>query len=278
MADSRFDRQAFESRLVTHRLGRRLLALAETGSTNDAAWDALAAGAPDGLAVVADAQPRGRGRAGRAWHTAPGRGLALSVLLRKGCERRPLALLPLASGLALVLALERLGVAAELKWPNDVLLRGRKLAGILCESRAEAGGGRVAVVGVGVNVLQRAEDFPPALGRPEAGAAASAATSLAIEGHALTRETVAAEILNALEPLWAELEADGAARVLEAWRRRASFWGEPVRVSTSSGAVAGIARGLDATGGLVVALEGGGVTTVLAGDLELAGAAARTER
>ena len=125
---SSFDRARFGARLSTRRLGRTLLARAEAGSTNDEAWDALETGASDGTVVVADVQSRGRGRAGRTWHTAPGKALALSVLLTRGCDRRSLGLLPLAAGLAVAQALEPLGAAPALKWPNDVLLHARDLA------------------------------------------------------------------------------------------------------------------------------------------------------
>ena len=87
MAEPTFDRARFSEALSTRRLGRHLVARAEVESTNDVAWDALAQGAPDGTVVVADAQTRGRGRAGRVWISAPGRGLALSVVLHAGCER-----------------------------------------------------------------------------------------------------------------------------------------------------------------------------------------------
>ena len=267
MAESTFDRARFQARLATRQLGRHLVARAEVESTNDAAWEAQAVGAPDGTVVVADAQTRGRGRAGRRWHLVPGEGLALSALLDQGCDRHTLGVLPLGAGLALARGLERLGVTAELKWPNDLLLGGRKLAGILCESRRaalgdETGAGDAAVIGVGINVGGRREQFPPEIREH--------ATSLALEGFALDRETVAAEFLNALEPLWTTLEEDGREPVLDAWRARASFWGRSVLVRTPSGELSGVARTLDADGGLVLRLESGAETTVLAGDLEIA--------
>jgi BirA family biotin operon repressor/biotin-[acetyl-CoA-carboxylase] ligase len=268
LAEATFDRAEFAARLTTRRLGRTLVARATVGSTNDAAWDALAEGAPDGVVVVADAQTAGRGRDGRAWHTAPGRGLALSVLLHLGCDRRPVGTLPLVAGLALAEALAGLGVATRLKWPNDLLAGGRKLSGILVESRRaphalrDSLPGDVAVVGVGVNVSQAAHDFPPEV--------RGLATSLALEGHALTRERVAAAFLGRLEPLWDEHAEGGRERVLERWRARAALWGREVVVRTAAGALRGIARALDDDGGLVVEDAAGRVTTVLAGDVDVA--------
>jgi len=122
------------------------------------------------------------------------------------------------------------------------------------------------VVGVGVNVAQQAGEFPAEI--------ASSATSLAIEGVRTSRERVAAELLNRLEPLWDEHAEGGREVVLERWRARADFWGREVTVRTPAGAVTGVARRLDEDGGLVVALAGGAETTVLAGDLEIGAAAA----
>src|SRR5262245_2118052 len=125
MIDSHFDRARFTAALTTRRLGRTLIARAEVESTNDVAWEALTAGTPDGTCVVADVQTRGRGRGGHSWHTAPGRGLALSMLLHQGCDRRQMGIVPLLAGLALARGLESLGARAELKWPNDLLIGAR---------------------------------------------------------------------------------------------------------------------------------------------------------
>ena len=261
MSDGPFDRSLFASQLSTQRLGRQLVARAETASTNDDAWDAFAQGAPDGTVVVADVQTRGRGRLGRAWHTAPGRGLAMSLLLHVGCDPDPLAALPLVAGLALVLALERLGARPELEWPNDVLIAGRKLAGVLCECRRSGAELEAAVVGIGVNVSQRLDEFPPEL--------CEHATSLALQGHGASREEVAAATLNAFEPLWTEHTEGDPRRVIEAWSRHASFWGRPVSVHTPGGPVRGTALGLDDHGALLIEGAGGATARVLAGDVEL---------
>jgi BirA family biotin operon repressor/biotin-[acetyl-CoA-carboxylase] ligase len=260
LAEPRFDRARFTARLTTRRLGRTLLVRAEAESTNDEAWAALSGGLPDGVAVVADAQRRGRGRAGRGWTHAPGLGLALSVALVLGCDVRQAGVVPLAAGLAVAEALARRGLEPRLKWPNDVLAGGRKLAGVLCELRRLPAGSDAVVIGIGVNVRQRDADFPPELrGR---------ATSLALAGADVAVEDVAADVLDALEPRWTQLQEGDRAALLDAWGARAAFWGEPVSVRTPAGPVRGVAQRLDPDGGLVLRLESGVETTVLAGDLE----------
>ena len=259
--EATFDRAAFAGALRTRRLGHVLVARGEVDSTNELAWTLVQEGADDGACVVADVQTRGRGRQGRSWHTAPGRGLALSLLLHPGCDRAALATAPLVAGLGLARALEALGLEARLKWPNDLVVRGRKLSGVLVESRRGADGADVVVMGVGVNVAERAEDFPAEL--------RESATSLALEGVTASREQVAAGFLNALEPLWDEHQEGDPGRTLAAWRGRAAFWGMPVTVSTPAGPVSGVARDLDPRGGLVIEPEGGAAITVYAGDLRV---------
>lgn len=255
-----FDRARFTDALATRRLGRALLVRVEAASTNDDAYEALCAGMPDGVTVVAEAQPRGRGRAGRAWTQLPGRGLAMSFALHPGCDARRGGLVPLAAGLAVARAAIASGVRPAIKWPNDVLVGGRKLAGVLCEMRRAPAGGDVVVVGVGLNVRHAAEDFPAEL-RPSA-------ISLSLAGADVTIEVAAARVLNAFEPLWAELQEGEPAAVTGPWSELAAFWGEPVEARTPSGPVRGVAQRLEDEGGLVLRLEGGTEVTVLAGDLE----------
>ena len=263
-----FDRSRFSARLGTRRLGRALLVRESTASTNDDAWSALGE-LGDGAAVLALAQTRGRGRAGRRWQQAPGKGLALSVALHLGCDVRQAGAIPLAAGLAVARAAHALGVdRARLKWPNDVLVEGRKLAGVLCEARRvpASPSGDIAdavVIGIGMNVRQAREDFPPEL--------RGMATSLQLEGGDAGVEDAAAACLNALEPLWTELQEGDRAAVLAAWSELAPFWGGWLRVRTPAGEVEGIALRLTADGGLVLRTIDGGETTVLAGDVDPAG-------
>lgn len=258
MADG-FDRARFAARLGTHRLGHALLVRERTGSTNDDAWEAFD-GLGDGATVVALEQTKGRGREGRRWDSAPGLGLTLSVALTLGCDVRQAGLVPLAVGLAVLRAAHALGAgAARLKWPNDVVVGARKLAGVLCELKRTVNGEEVVVIGVGLNVRQRREDFPEAL--------RDHATSLALEGADATLEDAAAELLTRLEPVWAEAQEGDRAAVLAAWSSGCDHWGRRMSVRTPSGTVEGVALRLDADGGLVLRMDGGREHTVVAGDV-----------
>jgi BirA family biotin operon repressor/biotin-[acetyl-CoA-carboxylase] ligase len=204
------------------------------GSTNERAKSLALAGAPHGTVVTADEQTAGRGRQGRTWVAAPGAALLMSVVVRDLDEHH--SVLPLTAAVAVCEAVEECaGIACTIKWPNDVWAERRKLAGILIEARHGEG---VAVVGVGLNVSARVEDFPEEL--------RESATSLAIEGAgaAPSREAVVAALLASLERRIGEEPR----AVLARWRARDALRGN--RVTWADGE--GIAVGIDATGSLLV--------------------------
>lgn len=225
-------------------------------STNDRLKERAREGAPEWTVVLADEQTGGRGRQGRAWASPPG-GLYLSVLLRPTFEA--FGLIPLAAGVALVEALREHGVAAELKWPNDALAGGLKLAGILAEASTSAGRLEWVVLGLGVN-LEAGEALPAAL--------RETATSLSTLTGARVEPTVAACAVLAHLSLWyAALRGDPAV-VVRAWKERAlSWWGRPVELRSGGRVVRGIAEGIDPGGALVLVGEDGRRTTVLSGDV-----------
>jgi BirA family transcriptional regulator, biotin operon repressor / biotin---[acetyl-CoA-carboxylase] ligase len=210
-----------------------------TDSTNERAKELAAAGAPHGTLVTADEQSAGRGREGRTW-TAPARSAVLMSLV----TRRLAPTLPLAAAVAIC---EALPVRCEIKWPNDIWLERRKLAGILIEGRPQEGW---AVLGIGLNVTT--EDFPPEL--------AETATSLRLAGIERSTESVLADLLTSLDE-WLE-EADEA--VLAAWSERDALRGGRVRWASGAGTAAGI----DASGALIIETETGRVT-LEAGEVHL---------
>lgn len=250
-------------------LGRPLRFFEAVGSTNTVALEWARAGAPHGALVVADHQTGGRGRRGRAWLSEPGRALQLSLVLRPPVTPPDAALLTTLLGVACAGAVERAaGLDASLEWPNDVTVAGRKLAGILVESRT-GGDGLVAVAGVGVNVHWRPDELPPEI--------ADRATSVAAEraraglGPPPSRPALLAALLDDVERLLPDLGGDdGRAAIVARAAGRSSLLGRPVRVRLASGeTVEGVARRLLATGALEVATAAGPVA-VDAGEVELA--------
>jgi BirA family biotin operon repressor/biotin-[acetyl-CoA-carboxylase] ligase len=221
-------------------LGTPRLHLREIDSTSDRARALALAGAPHGALVTAAAQTAGRGRQGRVWTAQPGAALSMSVVLR---DLPPL--LPLVAAVAVA---ESCGEGATIKWPNDVLVDGRKVAGILAEGRPHEGW---AVLGIGVNVAVDVEELPEEL-REKAGSLGRAHTEV---------EPFLSSLLDALERAFAL----GTDDLLNAWRARDALLGS--EISWTGGA--GIARGIDGEGRLVVELPGGGRTTLNAGEVHL---------
>jgi BirA family biotin operon repressor/biotin-[acetyl-CoA-carboxylase] ligase len=206
----------------------------QTDSTNERAKALAAAGAPDGTLVTADEQTAGRGRQGREWTAPPGSAVLMSLILRDLDERHEL--LPLAAAVAVC---EAIPIEAAIKWPNDVWIERRKVAGILIEGRPQEGW---AVLGLGVNVTTH--EFPPEL--------AETATSLRLAGVEASRDRVLDDLVRSLTD-WLRAPRN---EVLAAWRARDALKGE--RVSWSSGS--GTADGIDESGGLLVQTDNGPVT------------------
>ena len=148
-------------RLDTRIVGSRVISLERTTSTNDVAWQETLSGAPDGTVIIADEQTAGRGRLGRTWHSHPRTGLLMSVVVRPNLEPRQSHLMTVMSAVAVAEALRSyLHCQARIRWPNDITIKGRKVAGLLVEARTLEGG--VAfVLGIGINVNTRPEDFVP---------------------------------------------------------------------------------------------------------------------
>lgn len=231
---------------------RQVEVLATCPSTNAAVADRARRGAAQGLVLVADHQTAGRGRLDRAWTTPPRSALTFSVLLAPdGVPVARWPWLPLLVGIAVAEGVRRVAeVDCTLKWPNDVLVGERKVAGILVE-RVESSAGAVAVVGVGLNVSMSADELP-----------VPTATSLAVEHAATTDRTVVLrEVLRTLEALYLQWQADAgdASRgLLESYVRRCATLGREVRVDLPTGEqVVGVADGVDADGRLEVRTAAG---------------------
>jgi len=248
-------------RLKSHRLGKTIHHLLETGSTNDGARQLAEQGAPEGTLVLAEEQTRGRGRLGRSWLSERGAGIYASILFRPVLKPRDAAVLTLVAAVAGSEAIEHAsGLNADIKWPNDLLLSGRKCCGILSEMQAERDDIRYVVVGIGINVNHSL--FPEELGQR--------ATSLRIEGkQTYSRVALLCEFLLRFELLYDDLQRGNLATVLQRWVDRSTFaFGKQVTVDLGSGRkLEGQTAGMSESGNLKVKLADGHVEEVISGDI-----------
>lgn len=258
-----FDLAALETALAGSIFAGKLHFSPLTDSTNSDAVEAARAGAPHGSVYFADEQLAGRGRGGNAWHSAAGDGLYVSVLLRPQMPLARLPLLALAAGLAAVDAVRAAaGLAADLRWPNDILLGPRKAGGILVEAHTEDQAVAYAVVGIGINVHQR--EFPPGLATP--------ATSLDHEAkRRISRRPLLAALLKSLEHEALALEDPAGCAAVSARVERASTWvhGRVVEVHGPQ-ACTGMTAGLNENGFLLVQTTDGLQTVQTGGIREAA--------
>ena len=232
---------------------------ASIDSTNRYVLDEARAGAPAGLVAVADHQTAGRGRLGRRWEAAPGSSLLVSVLLRPELPVDRLHRLTLAAGLALADALAGVAdVVAKLKWPNDLVVDDKKLAGLLAEADLSAGSARAVVIGAGCNLT--ADAFPPDV--------EATATAVELEaGRAVDRDEVLHAFLEALAVRLDDLHADLDALLVDA-RARSATLGRRVRLQLPGDElVEGDATALSDDGSLVVRDDAGHEHTVAVGDV-----------
>ena len=250
-------------------LWTRIDVVDETGSTNADLAAAARDGAPAGRVLVADHQSAGRGRLGRTWTAPPGSGIAMSVLLRPDVPLDRWTWLPLLAGLAVSDGIrQETDLPANLKWPNDVLLLGKKVCGVLAE-RVETSTGPAVVIGMGINVHLSAEQLPV----PTATSLALALAELGVPNVPVSRTSLLSTTLRSLERIlrhWDEVagvrDADADPLAL-AYRERCTTIGREVRISLSDGsAVEGVARDVDASGRLVLETAGG-TQTFGAGDV-----------
>lgn len=244
----------FDLERVRERLpGRRIEWLDSIDSTMHAAARLASEGCASGTIVGAEEQTAGVGRHGRAWHSETGAGLYVSLVLRPRLGAESLPLVMLALGVATREAIARAaGLAPDLRWPNDVLLDGRKCAGILAQLE-----GAAVIAGIGINVSQ--SRFPDDI--------AHLATSLRLAGApAVSRESLLVALARATDDCCRILTEEGAPAILTMFRRASSYAeGRRVRVEQDGATLEGVTCGLDASGFLVLRQENGKETTILAG-------------
>ena len=246
---------------MREKFGTTIHRLDRVSSTNDVARELAAAGASEGTCVLAREQTAGRGRQGRSWSSPPGEGLYLSLILRPEIKSADSAILTLAAAVAVAETLKLdFEVAADIKWPNDVLASGRKMCGILIESAVEGDRLQYAVMGIGVNLAER--NFPAEI--------AGGATSLVLEaGRLIAPEDFMKPLLWRLER-WYAPARNQRDRVIARWEELSSYArGCAVRIESSDGAVDGVTRGLSSSGALILELADGKTREIVCGEVSL---------
>ena len=250
--------------LRTERLGRDYRFLVETQSTNGVASRLADEGCAEGTVVVADAQSGGRGRLSRTWFSPPSTNVYVSIVLRPSVSPVRVSQMALVTAVSLRRAILALlpGLGVSIKWPNDVLIDGRKVAGILCEMGAEMDRVRHLVIGVGVNVNIGQDAFPVEI--------VDQATSLAISsGGNVSRTRLLGEFLNLLEEAYTAWCDAGLGPLLGELRDCSALLGRRVTLTDLSETLEGVAEGLSRTGGLLLRLPDGELREVLCGDVHI---------
>lgn len=252
--------------LDTRQMGHRVLYFDSLDSTNNEIKRQSIGHAENGLAIIADCQTGGRGRRGRSFLSPAGKGLYLSLLMQPRCSAEELSMLTAWSAVALCAAVERAcGVRPGIKWPNDLVLQGKKLCGVLTELELEAETGypRYVVVGIGVNVFQTAEDFGPEV----APIAISLAQALDTPPG---RTALAAEILRSMDALYQDFP-QARQRYLEQYRRDCLTLGKEISVVRPDGIRKGFASGINKEFALTVRWENGTEEALSAGEVSVRG-------
>ncbi|WP_068775434.1 biotin--[acetyl-CoA-carboxylase] ligase [Paenibacillus sp. FJAT-26967] len=259
----RIEEKAIEEALKTSFMGKNIVLLDEVESTMNEAHRLVAEGANEGTLVIAEEQTSGRGRMGKKWHSPKGKGIWMSLILK---PRVPVYFVPqltLLTAVALCRAVRReTGIDIGIKWPNDLLVRGKKVSGILLEMSGEDERLKYVIVGTGITANLTEEDIPEEL--------AAVATSLAIEaGTPVMREALIASFLNELETLYQLYMENGFAPIRTMWEAMSVTLHSQVRVKTAQGVIEGRAESLDESGALVVRQLDGEKVRVYSGDVDI---------
>lgn len=258
----RYDAARMRAKLSTGVFGRVLEYHERVGSTNDVILDMAEQAAPHGTVCLADEQSAGRGRRGYGWFSPPGCGIWASVLLRPRLSAARTPPLTLCAAAAVARVLEpAAGESVKIKWPNDLLMGGRKVAGILAESRIVSGDEPVIVIGMGINVNHTREQFPDEL--------SATATSLRIEsGRPVGREGLFLAILASFESAYGYYLATGTVSFLTEIDARLAWRGLAVEADSPAGAAGRVSR-IDEEGGLVLDRQEGGPLVIRSGSIRL---------
>ena len=259
---SQVDVQKIKAKVGENLIGSNIILVNEVGSTNDLAKSHVEQDAIEGMVFLAESQTKGKGRSGRTWHSPPGAGIYLSVLLKPDIPLIQLSPLTLMTGVAVARAIDTFySPSVNLKWPNDILLNGKKLGGILCELVPLKEKFWV-VLGIGVNVNHKVDQFPPAL--------REIATSLFIEYEKnFDRTLLITLILKSLDHEYHAYLNNGVKSIIEHWTGLTKMFGNQILLTHGGRSVGGVALGLDDQGGLILRMENGEIKTFNSGEVTL---------
>jgi BirA family biotin operon repressor/biotin-[acetyl-CoA-carboxylase] ligase len=248
--------------LKTKSFGKRVHYFPSLPSTNTEAYQLALRGAREGEIVVAECQKKGRGRVGRPWFSPAFVNLYFSIILRPPISPHQASLITFVAAVATAEAIERFsGVKPSIKWPNDILVKGRKMAGLLNEIHSEVDRIHFIILGIGVNVNIEEGRFPKEI--------RSLATSLKREtGRTTSRKAFLQLLLEALEQWYEIFLKKGAPAILKAWRKHARIGGKQVRISSFDEVLVGRAVDVDSEGGLLIQMRNGQRKRIVAGDVE----------
>lgn len=257
----RLSKKTLDHAISTTLIGRPIYYFPEISSTNTYALKISAREPQDGTLVIANYQTHGRGRHRRAWRAPRGKALLFSLLLTPPPALRGLQLLTIIAAISVCEATKQLySLPVSIKWPNDVLIGGRKICGILTELTTRRGVTSAVVVGMGINVNQKAPELPRAVGMP--------ATSLLIEhGEKISRLELLTKILERFEHYYRLFRRDQREQVINQWRRFSSTLGQQVRVQTHETTFFGAAVDIETDGGLVVRKDNGFLVKLFSADV-----------
>ncbi len=247
----------------TRIIGREIQVFEETTSTNDLVGRLARNGVKEGVVVFAESQSKGRGRMGRSWISPARKGLWFSILLRPAISPQAATQFTIAAATSLVRAIAaQTRIVPEIKWPNNVLIRGRKIAGILTEMSAELDHLKELVLGVGIDVNLEAHEFPSALRK--------IATSIRIEsGQMVDRAGLAVAILRELDHDYDRIKRGEFEAIADEWLRHCTTIGAPVSIRVGDRVARGVAEALDADGALLLRGQHGHLERIIGGDVTM---------
>jgi len=251
--------EEIQHQLGTKNFGKKIIFYETVDSTMDAAFQMALKGCPEGTVICAEGQTKGRGRLGRSWTSPKGKGVYLSIVLHPALPPSEVAKLTLLSAVAVNEAVKKIaGITAAIKWPNDLLINGRKVAGILTELNAETDRVKFLVVGIGVNVNTNLNFLPVE------------ATSLKVEAKKnISRVHLVQEILRNMEEWYFRFQREGFQPIILKWKESNATLNKRIRISDPGGYTDGLALDIDQDGGLLIRQDSGIIVKKMTGDVVL---------